>query len=72
MDSLIISLHGNVNNSKFIKKIPMNLDLRHSHSVTGSLLIIALCQDQLRVDVAGFQGMQWVGFVVWSLSTIKD
>ena len=26
MDSLIISLHGNVNNSKFIKKIPLNLD----------------------------------------------
>ena len=26
MDSLIISLHGNVNNSKFIKKIPLNFD----------------------------------------------
>ena len=26
MDSSIISLHGNVNNSKFIKKIPLNLD----------------------------------------------
>ena len=28
MDSLIISLLGNVNNTKFIKKIPMNLDQR--------------------------------------------
>ena len=26
MDSLNISLHGNVNNSKFIKQIPLNLD----------------------------------------------
>ena len=27
MDSLIISLHGNVNNSKFLKKnIPLNFD----------------------------------------------
>ena len=26
MDSYIVSLHGNVNNSKFIKKNPLNLD----------------------------------------------
>ena len=56
MDSLIIYLHGNVNNSKFIKKIPLNLD---QHPPLNFTIIIDYCNSLFySIDAIKFQYVQ--------------
>ena len=56
MDSLIISLHGNVNNSKFIKKNPLNFDQHPPLNISKTNFIIFInkkCGDNCKISING-------------------